>query len=461
LRKLRHEIGIGLPVLQELQRQHPDDPVAQLAGFFREFRIPAATGRKRAVAIKTRAKYFHIMHRVMASLRELNMRNRNLTDMTTRQVRAVAGQWVADGASDSSLAMLTTVLRRFGVWIGMPAMTPPRSELLADPSRGRRSTSATKPKSWESRNIDPEALFRKMETQCEVQEVQMRLGRAFGLRVEEQMMFRPHESDRGDKLWIHRGTKGGRWREVDITEPWQRELLERAKVLAARHPKGILAAKAWRTLQQARDHYYYLCRKIGLKADGCFPSTPHGARHSFAIREYEKNSGHRPPVVGGERLPPAIDLRVRQHLAEQLGHGRISATSAYIGTVAHMTAIDRRRHRRLAEREQLLGEDNTLQSLARQASVQTFCLAGNAATGDLVGPLELILCEGPESIGDDHLKAILARAGELLQTKCVPTDRRCIACSGLPTFEVRALGRFASVAVVPPPAPGQLQLELE
>lgn len=224
--------------------------------------------------------------------------------------------------------MLNTVLRRFGVWMGKPTMTPPLPELLADPRRGRRSTSATKPRSWESRKIDPEALFNKMQAECEVQEVQMRLGVAFGLRVQEQLMLRPHESDKGDRLWVHRGTKGGRWREVDIREPWQRDLLERAKVLAARHPKGILAARAWRTLQQAKDHYYYLCRKVGLKADGRFPGTPHGARHSFAIREYEKASGRRAPVLGGEKLPPTVDRQVRQHLAEQLGHGRVSATAA-------------------------------------------------------------------------------------------------------------------------------------
>lgn len=461
LRKLRHEIGIGLPVIEHLQQEHPNDPTAQLAGFFVQFLIPAATGRKRPVAIKTRAKYLHIMRRVLASLRELNMRIRNLTELSARQVLAVHRQWEADGASDSSLAMLNTVLRRFGVWMGKPAMTPPLSELLVDPRRGRRSTSASKPRSWESRNIDPEALFKKMEAECRVQELQMRLGLAFGLRVEEQLMFRPHESDKGDKLWVHRGTKGGRWREVDIREPWQRDLLERAKVLAARHPKGILAAKAWRTLQQAKDHYYYLCRKIGLKADGRFPSTPHGARHSFAIREYEGASGHRAPVLGGELVPRPTDLRMRQHLVEQLGHGRVSATAAYIGTVAHMTALDRKREKCLKEREQLLAGDDMLQSLSRQAKVQTFCLAGAAATGDPMGSLGLILCEAPEPISDDLLRAILARAGELLQTKYIPTDRRCIACSGLATFEIRALGRFASVSPGRLLAPGQLPLELE
>jgi integrase len=461
LRKLRHEIGIGLPLLEELRKQHPDDHVAQLAGFFREFRIPAATGRKRPVAIKTRAKYFHIMHRVMASLRELNMRNRNLTEMSTRQVRAVHRQWEAAGASDSSLAMLNTVLRRFGVWMGKPALTPPLPELLADPRRGRRSTSATKPRNWESRDIDPGALFKKMAAECQVQELQMRLGLAFGLRVEEQLMFRPHESDKGNWLWVHQGTKGGRWREVDITEPLQRELLERAKLIAARHPKGILAARAWRTLQQARDHYYYLCRKVGLKADGSFRSTPHGARHSFAVGIYEKESGQRAPVIGGGPLPRLEDLRIRQHLAEQLGHGRISATAAYIGTVAHMTALDRRRDKCLEKRERLLAEDDLLQSLSRQANVQTFCLTGAAANGDTPGSLELILCEAPEPVSERLLKAILARAGELLQTRCIPTDRRCVALSGLATFEVRELGRRSSVSPGGPMSPGQLALELE
>jgi integrase len=380
-RKLRHEVGLGLPLVQQLQKEHPNDAVGQLAGFFRDFRIPAATGRKRSVGFKTTEKYIHIMMRVLQTLRELNMRIRNLTELSAKQVRHVHLKWEADGASDSSLATLNTALRRFGVWIGKPQLAPPLRELLANPERGRRTTSLVHPKSWESRGVDREAAFEKMRGQCKFAAMQLRLGWAFGLRVQEQLMLRPAESDKGDKLWIHRGTKGGRWREVDITEQWERDLIDEAKVLAASHPKGILAASPSRTLEQARNHYYYLCRKIGLQAKGLFGSTPHGARHSFAVRRYEREGGGPAPVLGGPMLPRETDLKVRQRLAEQLGHGRASATAAYVGTVAHITACERKRDACLAKREQLLAADETLRPLALQAKVQAFFLVGPAATG--------------------------------------------------------------------------------
>ena len=81
-RKLRPEVGAGLPLVQQLQKERRNDPFAQLAGFFREFRIEAATGRKRTVGFKTRHKYVHIMMRVLETLRELNMRIQNLTELS-------------------------------------------------------------------------------------------------------------------------------------------------------------------------------------------------------------------------------------------------------------------------------------------------------------------------------------------------------------------------------------------
>ncbi len=439
-RKLRREVGAGLPLVQQLQKEHPNDPFAQLAGFFREFRIEAATGRKRSVGFKTRHKYVHIMMRVLETLRGLNMRIRNLTELSAKQVRYVHRKWEADGASDSSLAMLNTVLRRFGVWIGKPQLAPPLRELVVNPERGRRSSSLVHPKTWESCGIDREAAFEKMRAQCPFAAMQLRLGWAFGLRVEEQLMLRPAESDKGDKLWIHRGTKGGRWREVEIKEQWERNLIDEAKALAASHPKGILAARPSRTLEQARNHYYYLCRKIGLQAKGSFASTPHGARHSFAVRHYELEGGAPAPVLGGPMLPRENDLKVRQRLAEQLGHGRASATAAYVGTVAHITACERKRNACLKEREQLLATDEALLALAREARLVGFFLVGPAATGDTLGPQTQVLCDTVQPLSDPMLAAILGRVGELLRIECELAERGWVESNGLATFEIRALG---------------------
>jgi integrase len=335
-RRLRHEVGLGTVVLDRVQKEHAGDPFAQLVGFFDHFRIASATGRRRTVAFKTGDKYFAILRRVLNTLRELNMRNRNLGDLSLRQVRAVVRHWERNGASPSTLTTLSTTLRRFGCWIGKPQLGPPLATLLLDPGKAVRPTSAVTPKDWESRGIHPPDAVGRMRQECHVAAIQLHLGWAFGLRVQEQLMLRPHEAHRGDRLVLTHGTKGGRPREIELTEQWEYDLIEQAKAIAAAHPHGILARGTDRTLEQARSHYYYLCRRIGLRRGGRFDSTPHGARHSFAVRRYQRSGGVPAPVVGGTMPPAAIDRAARKGVAEELGHSRVAISSAYLGSVPNL-----------------------------------------------------------------------------------------------------------------------------
>lgn len=160
-------------------------------------------------------------------------------------------------------------------------------------------------------------------------------------------------------------------------------------------------------------------------------------------------------------MPPArVDRAARQCVAEALGHSRIGITSAYIGSVPKLKAVKRRRQSQLAERELLLGSDPRLQALAARASLQCFCLAGAAATGEaLTGPA-LVLCEAQPPVPDDVLKAILARTAELLKCACVPIDRYAVRSGELPTFELPALAH-AATPERPPLLRGQLTLDLD
>jgi hypothetical protein len=254
LRRLKGEVGLALPLLEKLVRAHPDDPRAQIAGLFESLNIAAATGRARTVSIKTDQKYFRILNQALTTLRRLNMPVRNLGEMTARQVREVHRAWERARLSPSSLATLNTVLRRLGYWSGKPQMTPPLCKLLLDPENGRRSSSCSVPRTWESCHVNPPDLYKGMRAECAVATVQLRLGKTFGLRVEEQLMLYPVESHQGDVLVITRGTKGGRPRVIDIVGPEAFALVEEAKRLAASHPQRILASSADRTLEQARDH---------------------------------------------------------------------------------------------------------------------------------------------------------------------------------------------------------------
>lgn len=432
---------MGLPLLASLKRDHPGDPFRQLVKFFGAFRVPAATGRKRHVSWRTEKRYLDVMKQVLQTLRdELNMRLQNLTELSTKHVAAVTRNWEARGLSASYLAFLNTALRRFGIWMGKPDLAPLLTELLADPARGGRQTSLTRPKTWESRGIDPEAVFRAMDRECEVTGLQLRLAWAFGLRVEEQLMLRPGEAHKGDVLIVSRGAKGGRVREVEILSPLEAELIERAKALAAAHPQKVLAPLPPRRLAQARHHYYYLCRKIGLRAKGAFPSTPHGARHSFTARRYALRAGVAAPVLGGAMASPADDHATRLRLAEELGHGRASATTAYIGTVRNMSALANKRIQWLQELELQLGTDCELLALTRQVAVTHFCLAGPIATGERLPGMAAVVCEAAAPVPDEVMTAILGRLESLLGQACARIHRRADGTVAVPIFEIRALG---------------------
>jgi integrase len=437
-RKLKQEHSIGLRVLKHAIAEHPNDPFGQLAFFFESFRITAGTGRKRQVSIKTEERYFHLLKLTLATLRKpLNMHVRNLTELSTKHIRALT-QYLDGRVSSSRLTTLNSVQRRFGIWIGKPGLAPPVSTLVANPESVKRATSRISPKTWESMGIHPPTVLGAAAEACEATEMHMHLGWAFGLRVHEQLMFCPSESLVGDMLVISRGTKGGRTRTIKLRHAWEFELVERARVMAESHPKKLIAARPYRRLDQALNHYYYVCRKIGLTASGRFHSTPHGARHSFAARQYEDITGQPAPVLGGAAPPPDVDKAARQEIAEQMGHGRASVTAAYLGTSFGMRAAARKQLGRLYERDALLGNDAPLRALAAQAKLTSFVLVGAAATGEPMQPHSpaMLFCEGMEPIPQETLEAIAARVGHLLRAKCVLVDSDALH---LPTFEVLAI----------------------
>lgn len=96
----------------------------------------------------------------------------------------------------------------------------------------------------------------------------MELQLAFGISVEAALQIQPAVADAGTRLLVSEGPNGRRTRWVDFDphpeiRGWQRELLERAKAVAERHPKQRLSLPG-RTLDQMRNHYYYVLRKHGV-----------------------------------------------------------------------------------------------------------------------------------------------------------------------------------------------------
>jgi hypothetical protein len=168
-----------------------------------------------------------------------------------------------------------------------------------------------------------------------------KLALAFGLRASEVLRMRPVESDQGDHLLISRGTKGGLQRSVPFScDPqWraeQRKLMDKAAQICAGDPKRATGFEG-KTLKQARGYLEWIVHRSGgsqTQLGICF----HGLRHEYAVRRFEELTGLPAPVLRRAALSAytsRMDLvrKARQQIAAELGHRRVSVTSAYLGSV--------------------------------------------------------------------------------------------------------------------------------
>jgi len=155
----------------------------------------------------------------------------------------------------------------------------------------------------------------------------LELQQAFGLRREEAMKIRPCIADRGDHLFLQGSwTKGGRKRIVPIRTDQQREVLNRAHLLAGR---GSLIPSNRNYVQQMRV-YEGNTRRAGLH-------HMHGLRHAYAQDRYEELTGWKCPAAGGpiaRELTPEQrerDREIRLIISRELGHEREAVVGAYLG----------------------------------------------------------------------------------------------------------------------------------
>lgn len=220
-------------------------------------------------------------------------------------------------------------------------MVPRLRDLVSDPNRSMRSYSAVESKGWTSNGVDPAEIFLRMDLECRVAGLQLRLQHAFGLRPREVVMLKPISADQGQNLFVTDGTKGGRARMVPIDTSAKRDLLERAKEIARGNTRGVLSIKTSMSLTQAIARYYYLARRVGIgkKALGV---TLHGLRHEFAGALYKQITGVEAPVNGGRLDDQDLAHRAMKITSELLGHSRKHAGAAYLGSQRHLDYTQRK-----------------------------------------------------------------------------------------------------------------------
>jgi len=201
----------------------------------------------------------------------------------------------------------------------------------ADLGIEKRTIVAKENKSWTGK-IDIEEKIEEVSASDKTVGLVLKLCYYFGFRPKEAALFRPHENIKDFFIEVRYGTKGGRKREVPVMSEKQQAVIDE---LLRHVRRGYSLVPQGGSYKKFKNHFYYIVRKHGLTmANGL---TPKGLRHTYACSLYEDMTGEKPPVLRGAdeaRTKNRInDRRARQTIAQHLGHGRRSISSAYIGGV--------------------------------------------------------------------------------------------------------------------------------
>lgn len=248
-------------------------------------------------------------------------------DLKGRHINALVKRWQNDGVSAGTMKNRMSALRWLAEKIDNKGLIKSNAELGIENrqyiTNENKSLSLT-----DAKNVDLSKLSPHVALSTELQQ-------AFGLRREESMKFQPafalggYSPATADKIMIKPSwAKGGRYREIPITNDHQRELMGRVQALAG-NGSLIPADKSYR---QHKNTFEYETRQAGI-------GQTHGLRHLYAQNRYHELTGFLCPAVGGVReLSPnekELDQQARQQISNELGHGRLQITGVYLGSWSH------------------------------------------------------------------------------------------------------------------------------
>jgi len=146
-------------------------------------------------------------------------------------------------------------------------------------------------------------------------QLQVRMGRWFGMRFREAALFRPNLDVEGFRLWIKRGTKGGRPRYICLVAPEQHALLaELRQEIPDR--LGCLVDKE-KTYENWRTAAYGRMRKAGLGRNQ--EDVFHDLRRTWADQEFTRLRAK------GHSVEEAAKI-----VSKRLGHNRLEVLRWYL-----------------------------------------------------------------------------------------------------------------------------------
>lgn len=161
------------------------------------------------------------------------------------------------------------------------------------------------------------------------------LQQHFGLRREEAMKFQigyalfGHSPQNAEIIKIKPSwTKGGRYREIPITNDAQRALLARIS--------DFVGQVGLTSLIPNESRYKEHMKRFEAETSQAGIGRTHGLRHLYAQSRYKELMGIDCPAVNPNlkltKEQKAKDKEVRLIISHELGHGRISVTGIYLGS---------------------------------------------------------------------------------------------------------------------------------
>lgn len=268
-------------------------------------------------------------------------------------------QHVTGRLTTGTIKNYVTYLRHLCTWIGQPDLAERSGVKFNHPGLARRRIAAEHDKSWEGAEID---IGAKIDELWQVEPwvaMAVLAQHTFGLRRKEAVCLRPAidwipgtglhvatvrsgpanleisattEQANLPSLVVQRGAKNGKLRVVDTWEDWQQQVLVVLQDWLADQgrPNGAIGGSD-RDLKGNLARYSRVLSKAGL-TKRLIGATGHGLRAGFACRMLE-SYGVQAPVRGAD-LRHADKQATDQAAAATsvaLGHGRLAATSYYIG----------------------------------------------------------------------------------------------------------------------------------
>jgi hypothetical protein len=335
-----------------------EDCFSRIEAIFRHCRWQRKNGRTMSEA--TRRDYGNHIFRCFRDVREAGHKIEKPWNLETRHIEALCRVWSQRKLGPSVIQTRLTALSWFCAVMGRPGLVRGTHDYDHCFERSVvRSQIAERDRSPEGQGVSREDVVSRAMAEDATFGHLVLLQLALGLRKREAIRAMPWVHDGGD-VWRlppnSGGAKGGRARLIFLNQgTWQREAIDRVKAYVRQRDQRKRSTLGWsseraptlakRGLQYDLERYDAHAKRAGFTKDD-LGFTGHGLRHSFAKAEIAergfiptvtRRDGIVAAVIGFVKAQPLTPVQreaerlAREYVSRQLGHSRVSVTSAYLG----------------------------------------------------------------------------------------------------------------------------------